>query len=152
MKKNSTEKSEHIEKNITEQRPDVKKSEEKIAESDVGKTLNTPDKKESIFTKGRSIFRFKRKDKSESKKVGLKEAERFSPSLNAGLTSEQVKARKNDELTNQVKSTGGKTISQIICSNVFTFFNILLLLIAISLWVFGQITSTYFILIAIINT
>ena len=152
MKKNSTEKSEHIEKNITEQRPDVKKSEEKIAESDVGKTLNTLDKKESIFTKGRSIFRFKRKDKSESKKVGLKEAERFSPSLNAGLTSEQVKARKNDELTNQVKSTGGKTISQIICSNVFTFFNILLLLIAISLWVFGQITSTYFILIAIINT
>ena len=62
MKKNSTEKSEYRSKNVTEQKTDVKKSEEKVAESDVGKTLNTPDKKESIFTKGRSIFRLKRKD------------------------------------------------------------------------------------------
>ncbi len=86
------------------------------------------------------------------KDIDIRDVERYNPSLNEGLTEKQVQARKAEGLTNQIKTHTGKSVSQIVISNVFTFFNMLLLLIAIALWIFGKITSTYFLLVAVINT
>ena len=59
------------------------------------------------------------------------EHERFTPSLNVGLTNEQVETRKKEKLVNKTYKTTTKTYWEIIRDNVFTFFNILLTIIAI---------------------
>ena len=57
--------------------------------------------------------------------------ERFTPSLKNGLTKEQVEKRKKDKLVNKTYRKTTKTYWEIIRDNVFTFFNILLTVIAI---------------------
>ena len=78
--------------------------------------------------------------------------ERFLPDVSQGLTSEQVSLRKEQELTNKEKSKTGKTTWQIIYTNVFTYFNMLLLAIGIVLIVFGSYTQAFFLVIAFANT
>lgn len=58
---------------------------------------------------------------------------RYSPDIERGLSFEQVEERKNAKLVNKSKKAYGKTYTQIIVSNVFSFFNVLLYLIAVVL-------------------
>ena len=58
------------------------------------------------------------------------EVERFNPDKELGLTSEQVNQRINEGKVNISKAVIGKTTWEILRSNVFTFFNILLFTIA----------------------
>lgn len=78
--------------------------------------------------------------------------ERFHPNIKDGLTNDQVEARKAQLLTNIDNSSSSKTIWQILYTNIFTFFNMLLLTIGIVLIVFQQINQTLFLLIAFANT
>ena len=55
---------------------------------------------------------------------------RYNPDIERGLSFEQVEERKNAKLVNKSKKAYGKTYTQIIVSNVFSFFNVLLYLIA----------------------
>ena len=58
------------------------------------------------------------------------EAERFTPSIEEGLSNEQVSKRKEDGLLNISVSPTNKSYLQIVLGNIFTFFNILMFAIA----------------------
>ena len=80
------------------------------------------------------------------------DVERFEAPLEQGLTEEQVEVRRTQNLTNRVKSKNSKTYGQIICSNVFTFFNLLSLIIAVAvIWV-GSYGDAFFMVIILANT
>ena len=55
--------------------------------------------------------------------------DRIIPSLDSGLSTEQVKQRKELGLVNKTKVVVGKTYLEIILTDVFSFFNILLFII-----------------------
>ena len=56
--------------------------------------------------------------------------ERYTASIEQGLSSEQVELRKKQKLVNKSKKAFGKSYTEIIISNVFSFFNVLLYVIA----------------------
>ena len=56
--------------------------------------------------------------------------ERYTASIEQGLSSEQVELRKKQKLINKSKKAFGKSYTEIIISNVFSFFNVLLYVIA----------------------
>ena len=56
--------------------------------------------------------------------------QRVNPSLTNGLSKEQVEERKRLGLTNKTKVVVGKTYFEIILTDVFSFFNILLFIVA----------------------
>ena len=56
--------------------------------------------------------------------------ERFNASIDQGLTNEQVELRVKQKLVNKSQQAFGKTYTEIIVSNVFSFFNVLLYVIA----------------------
>ena len=56
--------------------------------------------------------------------------ERFNPSINGGLSSKQVEDRIKAKLINKSHKAVGKSYAEIIISNAFSFFNVLLYLIA----------------------
>ena len=68
------------------------------------------------------------------------QVERFNPAINNGLTSEQVEKRKSQNLTNKTKVIAGKSTWEILKTNVFSFFNILLFIIA-GLLIYGNIND-----------
>jgi cation-transporting ATPase E len=77
---------------------------------------------------------------------------RFQPDLKDGLADADVQLRNDQGLTNKSKVSGTKPIWRIFTDNIFTFFNMLLLGIAITLMIFGLFTSTYFLWVAVVNT
>lgn len=92
------------------------------------------------------------KKKRPPKIVDLSAVERFDVQQNVGLTSEQVATRVENGLTNVDTSKAGKSIFGIIVSNVCTFFNLLYLVIAIVLLVYGQYKNMSFMVIVVANT
>ena len=80
------------------------------------------------------------------------DVQRFKADPTKGLTKEEVQARIDAGLTNSSKSNKSKSVGRIIYDNVVTYFNMILLAIAIVLIVFGQYTQLTFLVIAIINT
>ena len=67
------------------------------------------------------------------------DVERYNPDITTGLTNEQVLKRQSDphHLVNSVKDNS-KTVWQILRENIFTFFNRLLVIIAIALIIVGH--------------
>ena len=65
-----------------------------------------------------------------AKKIDVREVERFNPSCKEGLSEEQVNSRIEQNLINKTKMIAGKTYWEIIRTNVLSFFNILLFIIA----------------------
>jgi len=59
--------------------------------------------------------------------------EHFPLDLEVGLTSEQVKQRKEDGLVNKTKKNVTKSYFRIVYENVFNFFNVILFLITIAM-------------------
>ena len=76
---------------------------------------------------------------------------RFSPSKE-GLTSEQVKQRVAEKLTNKTKKVVGKSYLSIFASNVFTFFNLLGFIIFLLMLLCKSVTNMMFIVIILANT
>ena len=56
--------------------------------------------------------------------------ERFNADIKNGLSDEQVELRKKQKLLNRSKKAFGKSYTEIIISNVFSFFNVVLYIIA----------------------
>ena len=77
--------------------------------------------------------------------------ERFNPDLDAGLTSEQVATRVQQELTNRSKKKYTKSYWEIVKDNVLTFFNVLLTLIGVALIAVGRVKDCTFLVIMLIN-
>lgn len=87
------------------------------------------------------------------KKIIEQEIKRYSPQYNEGLTEEQIKERHISGLVNISTDVNKKGYAGIIFKNVFTFFNIIYIIIAILLILvkapFSQFT---FLLLVIVNT
>lgn len=84
-----------------------------------------------------------------------KQIVRYNPNINDGLDDNQIKERLDNKLYNKVKSSSEKSYFKIIFDNIFTFFNIMMVAIAILLViVIGPkiITNLAFLLILICNT
>lgn len=118
------------------------------SETDVIKEVGKDERLEKNFIS-------KGKNKNQKKEVDdkiLEKVERFNPGLTTGLDTKQVEQRISEGLTNVDDTNKGKTILQIFATNIFTFFNMLLLAIAILLIVFGKVRQIFFLVIAIVNT
>ena len=84
--------------------------------------------------------------------LDLTDVERYYPALEQGLSDEQVTKRFSEGLFNYTSQKGGKSYLSIFLSNIFTFFNMLMISVAIALIVFGaSITKFAFMVIVTIN-
>lgn len=70
-------------------------------------------------------------------------SERYYPTLEQGLTQDQVNKRIEEGLFNYSGNKGGKSYLSIFLSNIFTFFNMLTIVVAIALIVFGASFSQF---------
>ena len=62
--------------------------------------------------------------------IRVDEVVRYTPLHTEGLSAEQVEARKKEKLTNEKPNKGVKSTFAILWNNLFSFFNILLYVIA----------------------
>lgn len=72
--------------------------------------------------------------------------------IELGLTSEEVKKRKEKDLVNYDTSVPSKSIKRILFENFFTLFNFLNLFLAIAIFMVGSYKNMLFLAIVIINT
>ena len=77
---------------------------------------------------------------------------RVQASLKTGLTAAQVQERKACGCTNEKVDSSTKTTAEIVKSNVFTYFNLIFLIIAILLILVGSFRDLTFLPIIIANT
>ena len=75
-----------------------------------------------------------------AKVKSVSEVERYNPDVKSGLSSAQVNKRVEEGYTNKTKVVVGKTVWEILRSNVFTFFNILLFVIA-GFMIYGNVND-----------
>lgn len=85
--------------------------------------------------------------------INQKDAKRFNPSVKIGLTDEQVYNRMEQGLNNVVSMGSNKTILSIIINNIFTFFNMMFVLIfCLLLSAKAPISNYIFVVIVVFNT
>lgn len=132
---------------IPSSEPEIEEVKEKT-EADVIKEVDKDERLEKNFI---SIQKKKKKKDTVDDKI-LENVERFNPEFTSGLSAKQVQQRIQEGLTNVDDTNKGKTIFQIFFTNIFTFFNMLLLGIAILLIIFGKARQTLFLGVAVINT
>ncbi len=82
----------------------------------------------------------------------LADVERFSPEIQQGLNDEQVDLRKAQGYVNVDATKKGKSIAGIIFSDIFTFFNVIYIIIAVILCVYGLWTQCTFLPVVVANT
>ena len=70
----------------------------------------------------------------------------------AGLTAAEVQSRVEQGLVNETEDTGGKTVGEIIKSNVLTYFNLIFFIIAIVLCCVGSYRNLTFVPLVLANT
>lgn len=78
--------------------------------------------------------------------------ERFEPSLQQGLSDEQVQQRIKDKLVNNTKQKTSKSYFKIFFDNIFTFFNMIWLLIFIALLLVKSYVNLFFMVVIVMNT
>ena len=89
----------------------------------------------------------------KKRKKTVEDIARFSPSYDYGLSEEQVAQRVEQKLYNEVKDGNKKDYFTIIWKNVFTFFNLIYLIIGILLvMIDAEIGEYTFVLLLVINT
>lgn len=94
----------------------------------------------------------KKKKKRIKLPADLSSVERFSVQANVGLSSEQVEQRTDQGLVNVDSTKRGKSFAGIVFSNIFTFFNIIYLVIAVVLIINGLAFQCTFLPVVICNT
>ena len=77
---------------------------------------------------------------------------RFNPDPNIGLTASQVENRTSENLVNVSNVKTSKSIGNILFRNIFTFFNMTCLTVAMGLILVGAYSDLIFMLIVIMNT
>ena len=84
--------------------------------------------------------------------IGKEDIERFQTTIDKGLSTEQVDLRIKQKLVNKSKQAFGKTYTEIIISNLFSFFNVVLYVIAGIMLYFRLYTGMFFVLVLFANT
>ncbi|MBO1299370.1 MULTISPECIES: cation-translocating P-type ATPase [unclassified Enterococcus] len=82
----------------------------------------------------------------------LEQLERIDPNTNEGLTDAQVKERIRLGAVNQATNATFKTNKQIVMENVFTYFNLIFLVLAILLCVVSSYKNLTFLPVILANT
>lgn len=82
----------------------------------------------------------------------LTQVGRFSPDKEEGLTADQVALRQEQGFVNVDNTRRGKSILSIVLSNVFTFFNIVYMVITVILCVSGLASQCTYLPVVIANT
>ena len=77
---------------------------------------------------------------------------RYSPDINIGLTKKQVAKRVEQKLTNKITNKNSKSYLNIICSNTFTFFNLIWAIIIFAYIYVGSFNNLLFSVVIIANT
>ena len=80
------------------------------------------------------------------------EVARVNADVNVGLNAEQVKERVDAHKTNYVKKVVGKSYFAIFASNIFTFFNLLGIIIFILMLICQSIENMFFFVVILANT
>lgn len=80
------------------------------------------------------------------------QAIRFEPSIEEGLNDAQVSQRIREGLVNDNQKQYSKTYRQIFLNNIFTFFNVLCICVAIALIMVKEYRNLTFMLILVLNT
>lgn len=78
--------------------------------------------------------------------------ERFEPSLEQGLSSEQVNQRIKEKLINNTKQKTSKSYLKIFIENIFTYFNMIWLVIFVALLLVKSYINLLFIVVILLNT
>ncbi len=94
----------------------------------------------------------KKEEEQEKEKQRVKPIVRYQAKYNQGLSNQQVQARQNAGLSNNTKITTSKSYLSIFLKNIFTFFNMIWLVIAVALGVVGAFQDMLFIVIVVANT
>ncbi|MCL2229220.1 MAG: HAD-IC family P-type ATPase, partial [Firmicutes bacterium] len=116
----------------------------------------------TVFTDAnkREITRYKRYfsrvqkyfSKKQKKPRNIPVLTRFKPTVEEGLSSDQVRTRVRQAQINFIKKGSTKSVGRILFTNLFTWFNILAVTaISLLVWV-GAYSSTYFVIIVVANT
>lgn len=100
----------------------------------------------------KNIFSSKKKKENEDAPIVDEFVERYETDFNQGLNKEQVENRIKDNLTNNSKVRSSKSYWSIFAKNIFTFFNMLWLIIAIALFAVGSYSDLIFVFVIIANT
>jgi len=79
-------------------------------------------------------------------------SKRLHPSLKEGLTTQEVSIQKEAGYINSISEDNGKSVKEIIKSNVFTLFNIINLILAVAIICVGSFKNLAFMGIIILNT
>lgn len=77
---------------------------------------------------------------------------RYEPNIKVGLTKSQVDERIANNLINKTKVKSTKSYWSIFAKNIFTFFNMLWLIIAVALIAVGSYSDLIFIFVIVANT
>lgn len=90
--------------------------------------------------------------KSDPSTLNTENVHRFNPSIDQGLSSEQVKERINDNLCNNDTELPTKSIKRIFYDNIFTLFNILNIILGFFVFYVGSYKNMLFLGVAVCNT
>ncbi len=77
---------------------------------------------------------------------------RFNPSAEKGLNEKQINQRIGENLINSKTSNKSKSIGSIFAKNIFTFFNMTCLVVALALISVGAYADLLFMVIVVLNT
>lgn len=106
-----------------------------------------------IIEKLKKSFTFHRKKTSEDDQPAVPEnVERYETLYNYGLNKEQIDERIANNLINKTKVKSSKSYWSIFAKNIFTFFNMLWLIIAVALIAVGSYSDLIFIFVIVANT
>lgn len=94
----------------------------------------------------------KKKRKRVKLPADLSAVERFNAPISDGLSDAQLLNRKEQGFVNVDCTKRGKSIAGIIFSNIFTFFNIIYIIIAVILCIYGLASQCTFLPVVIANT
>lgn len=78
--------------------------------------------------------------------------ERRTPDVSVGLTQAQVEERIERDAVNRAVESPSKSVKEIICSNIFTYFNLIFFIIAVVLILVGSFRNLTFLPLVIGNT
>ena len=90
--------------------------------------------------------------KSRKKVQSVTNIERYNPSVESGLVTEQINKRKEEKLVNNTKQKTSKSYFRIFFDNICTYFNLIWLLIFVALLVVKSYTNLFFMLVIVFNT
>ena len=98
-------------------------------------------------------MKFGKKEKeTQEEEVVRGEIQRVIPDYRVGLSPEQIRVREENGWTNDEVASPGLTTKEIVHNNIFTYFNLIFLILAILLCLVGSFRNLTFLPVIIGNT